>query len=73
DESCGLVVPYPSLAAAPRRLAEALDAACGENGRLLSMGRCARERAAAMPFSRAADAVLRACQEVLAPAGEALR
>jgi glycosyltransferase involved in cell wall biosynthesis len=64
DESCGLVVPYPSLAAAPRRLAEALQAACGSDGRLRDMGLCARKRAAAMPFSRAADAVLTECREV---------
>jgi glycosyltransferase involved in cell wall biosynthesis len=66
DESCGLVVPYPSLAAAPRGLAEALEAAWAENGRLSGMGRCARERVAAMPFSRAADAILAACREVQA-------
>jgi glycosyltransferase involved in cell wall biosynthesis len=73
DESCGLVVPYPSLAAAPRRLAEALEISWGENGNLPRMGRCARERAAAMPFSRAADAVLTACQEVQVPGGKETR
>jgi glycosyltransferase involved in cell wall biosynthesis len=73
DESCGLVVAYPSLAAAPRRLAEALEAAWGEDGRLAAMGRRARERAASMPFSRAADAVLAACREVLAGGGQGAR
>ena len=73
DESCGLVVPYPSLSEAPQRLAEALEPVLADGARLAGMGRAARERAAAMPFSRAADAVLRACQEVLAPAGQALR
>jgi glycosyltransferase involved in cell wall biosynthesis len=72
-ESCGLVVPYPSLDEAPRRLAEALEPLLSDRGRLAAMGRAARERAATMPFSRAADAVLRACQEVLDPAGRAVR
>ncbi|MBI5241320.1 MAG: glycosyltransferase family 4 protein [Elusimicrobia bacterium] len=66
DASCGRVVPYPSLAEAPQRLARALESACGENGRLAAMGRAAAARAAAMPFAGAADAVLRACGEVLA-------
>ncbi|MCX5797240.1 MAG: glycosyltransferase [Elusimicrobia bacterium] len=73
DESCGLVVPYPSLAAAPRRLAEALEPALADCAKLADMGRAARARAAGMPFSRAADAVLRACQEVVAPTVRALR
>ena len=73
DESCGLVVPYPSLAAAPRLLAEALEGAWGEDGRLSGLGRCARQRAAAMPVSRAADAVLTACREVRADAGAGAR
>jgi glycosyltransferase involved in cell wall biosynthesis len=64
DESCGLVVPYTSLAAAPRLLAAALEDVLGAPGRLAEMGRCARARAAGMPFSRAADAVLAACREV---------
>ncbi|MDD5627834.1 MAG: glycosyltransferase family 4 protein [Elusimicrobia bacterium] len=67
DDSCGVVVPYSGLAAAPRRLAEALDAVWGQDGRLAAMGRRARERAAAMPFSRAAEAVLAACQAVQSP------
>jgi glycosyltransferase involved in cell wall biosynthesis len=70
DESCGLVVPYPSLAEAPGRLARALGSAWADEGRLGAMGRAAAARAAAMPFSGAADAVLRACREVL-PAGAA--
>jgi glycosyltransferase involved in cell wall biosynthesis len=67
DEACGIVVPYTSLAAAPRLLAAALDEVLGApgRGRLAEMGRCARARADAMPFSRAADAVLAACREVL--------
>ncbi len=73
DDSCGLVVPYPSLTAAPRRLAESLEVAWGANGRLSGMGRCARERAAAMPFSLAADAVLAACREVRPDGGKGVQ
>lgn len=65
DEDCGRVVSYGRLAHAPQRLAEALSGLLRERGRLAGMGRCARERIAAMPFSRAADAVLATCQEVV--------
>jgi glycosyltransferase involved in cell wall biosynthesis len=71
DESCGRVVPYPSLAEAPARLAQALESAWGENGRLEAMGRAAAARAAAMPFAKAADAVRLACEEARLPAGRA--
>lgn len=73
DESCGLVVPYPSLAEAPGRLARALESALGEGGRLESMGRAAAARAAAMPFAKAADAVRLACAEVLPASAKADR
>lgn len=73
DESCGLIAPYPSLAEAPRGLAGALQQALGDGERLARMGWASRARASGMPFSRAADAVLAACREVLAPAGAQAR
>jgi glycosyltransferase involved in cell wall biosynthesis len=65
DESCGRIVPYARLADAPRGLAEALDSALRDRAGLARMGENSRARAAAMPFSRAADAVLAACRELL--------
>jgi glycosyltransferase involved in cell wall biosynthesis len=73
DESCGLVVPYPSVAVAPRLLADALESFWSKNGRLSGMGLRARARAEAMPFSRAAEAVLTACREVQAGGGKGAR
>ena len=66
DGDCGRVVAYERLSEAPRRLAGALAELLADRERLARMGRRARERAADMPFSRAADAVLDACREVLA-------
>ena len=65
-EDCGRIVPYGRLAEAPRRLAEALSELLTDRERLSRMGNRARERALAMPFSRAADTVLETCREVLA-------
>jgi glycosyltransferase involved in cell wall biosynthesis len=73
DESCGLVVPYPSLAEAPGRLARALESLLAADGRLEAMGRAAAARAAAMPFAKAAETVRRACEEVLSSSARAAR
>jgi len=71
DDGCGRVVPYPVLTEAPRRLAESLAELLADRARLERMGRRARERVAGMPFAHAAEAVLEACREVMAPSGEA--
>ncbi|MFA6004389.1 MAG: glycosyltransferase family 4 protein [Elusimicrobiota bacterium] len=72
DEGCGRAVSYADLSAAPARLAEALAGLISERDKLLAMGRKSRERAEAMPFARAADAILAACRELWGrPAGPA--
>jgi glycosyltransferase involved in cell wall biosynthesis len=58
DESFGVRVPYSSASRAPAELAHALDALLKDPERLAIMGRRARERAAAMPFSKASERVL---------------
>ncbi|MDD5657467.1 MAG: glycosyltransferase family 4 protein [Elusimicrobia bacterium] len=65
DGGCGRVAPYASLSEAPDSLAQALSELVADPGRLAGMGRLARERAAGMPFSAAADAVLEECRRVL--------
>lgn len=55
---CGRVAPYPSLREAPAALAEAFAEMTRERAALKEMGRRARAAAEAMPFSRAADALL---------------
>jgi glycosyltransferase involved in cell wall biosynthesis len=67
DEGWGRVVRYPRLAEAPRRLAQALAELLSDPQALARMGERARRRAAGMPFAGAADAVLAACREALAP------
>lgn len=62
DESCGRVVSYADLSAAPARLSEALAVLVADRERLAGMGRRARARAEGMPFARAADAVLDSCR-----------
>ncbi|HAM34422.1 MAG TPA: hypothetical protein DEB40_05515 [Elusimicrobia bacterium] len=63
DDGCGRVVPYDSLAEAPRRLSVEISELLGDSARLQAMGRRALERAAGMPFSKAADAVQASCLE----------
>ncbi len=57
-DECGVRVPYSSATRAPDELAAALNGMLSDRERLALMGRRARERAGAMPFSKAAARVL---------------
>lgn len=60
-DECGTRVPYTSPERAPAELAAALESMLADRAGLASMGARARERAASMPFSKAAARVLAEC------------
>jgi glycosyltransferase involved in cell wall biosynthesis len=61
----GRMVRYPSLAQAPRSLADSLRELLSDPKKLEEMGRRAQQAASEMPFSRAAKKVLDAALELL--------